>query len=40
MEFTEAEFNMKDLISEYQQYQDATCDDKEFEAEEEGEEDV
>ena len=36
MEFTEAESNMNDLISEYQQYQDATADD-EGEA---GEEDV
>ena len=27
MEFTEAESNMNDLISEYQQYQDATVDD-------------
>ncbi|RYC65960.1 hypothetical protein CHU98_g257 [Xylaria longipes] len=27
MEFTEAESNMNDLISEYQQYQDATLDD-------------
>ena len=27
MEFTEAESNMNDLISEYQQYQDATSDD-------------
>jgi len=27
MEFTEAESNMKDLVSEYQQYQEATCDD-------------
>ena len=27
MEFTEAESNMNDLISEYQQYQDATADD-------------
>lgn len=27
MEFTEAESNMNDLISEYQQYQDAYCDD-------------
>ena len=27
MEFTEAESNMNDLISEYQQYQDATIDD-------------
>ena len=27
MEFTEAESNMKDLISEYQQYQEASCDE-------------
>jgi len=27
MEFTEAESNMNDLISEYQQYQEATADD-------------
>ena len=40
MEFTEAESNMNDLISEYQQYQEATCDDEEFGGEEEGEEDV
>ena len=26
MEFTEAESNMNDLVSEYQQYQDATAD--------------
>jgi tubulin beta len=25
MEFTEAESNMNDLVSEYQQYQDATA---------------
>lgn len=31
MEFTEAESNMNDLISEYQQYQDATADDDEGE---------
>merc|ERR1711973_742415 len=31
MEFTEAESNMNDLVSEYQQYQDATADDDEFE---------
>ena len=38
MEFTEAESNMNDLISEYQQYQEATIDDDEqFEEEEEGE---
>ena len=37
MEFTEAESNMNDLVSEYQQYQDATADDDigEFEEEEE-----
>jgi tubulin beta len=29
MEFTEAESNMNDLISEYQQYQEATIDDEE-----------
>lgn len=34
MEFTEAESNMNDLVSEYQQYQEATADD-EYEAEEE-----
>merc|ERR1712219_110321 len=33
MEFTEAESNMNDLVSEYQQYQDATCDDEEFDGE-------
>jgi tubulin beta len=27
MEFTEAESNMSDLVSEYQQYQEATADD-------------
>jgi len=37
MEFTEAESNMNDLVSEYQQYQDATADDEEGD-EEEGEE--
>ena len=36
MEFTEAESNMNDLVSEYQQYQEATADDEgEFEDEEE-----
>ncbi|KAL5106309.1 Tubulin beta-4B chain protein [Taenia crassiceps] len=35
MEFTEAESNMNDLVSEYQQYQDATADDEgEFEDDE------
>jgi len=27
MEFTEAESNMNDLVSEYQQYQEATAED-------------
>jgi hypothetical protein len=36
MEFTEAESNMNDLVSEYQQYQDATADDEEHEDEEAG----
>ena len=36
MEFTEAESNMNDLVSEYQQYQDASADDEgEFDEEEE-----
>jgi tubulin beta len=35
MEFTEAESNMNDLVSEYQQYQDATVDD-DGEVEDEG----
>ena len=39
MEFTEAESNMNDLVSEYQQYQDATTDDLEFYGED-GEEDA
>ncbi|KAM7280177.1 hypothetical protein ACFE04_007311 [Oxalis oulophora] len=34
-EFTEAESNMNDLVSEYQQYQDATVDEEEYEDEEE-----
>jgi len=39
MEFTEAESNMNDLVSEYQQYQDAGVDsDMEDEEEEDGEE--
>ncbi|KAL0923987.1 hypothetical protein M5K25_004782 [Dendrobium thyrsiflorum] len=28
MEFTEAESNMNDLVSEYQQYQDSTADEE------------
>ena len=35
MEFTEAESNMNDLVSEYQQYQDASVSDGEEEYEEE-----
>ena len=38
MEFTEAESNMNDLVSEYQQYQEATVDDdleQEYEDEDE-----
>jgi tubulin beta len=35
MEFTEAESNMNDLVSEYQQYQDATVDEEEYYEEEE-----
>ena len=34
MEFTEAESNMNDLVSEYQQYQDATAEDVEYEDDE------
>ena len=34
MEFTEAESNMNDLVSEYQQYQEATAEDEQFEDEE------
>ena len=37
MEFTEAESNMNDLVSEYQQYQDATAEDGEDEDEDEDE---
>ena len=36
MEFTEAESNMNDLVSEYQQYQDATAEEEnEYDEEEE-----
>merc|ERR1712046_60446 len=38
MEFTEAESNMNDLVSEYQQYQDATADEDIEDEEEEEEE--
>ncbi|KAI7996268.1 hypothetical protein LOK49_LG10G01760 [Camellia lanceoleosa] len=41
MEFTEAESNMNDLVSEYQQYQDVTADEEgEYEEEEGYEEDA
>ena len=30
MEFTEAESNMNDLVSEYQQYQDASVEEEEY----------
>ena len=40
MEFTEAESNMNDLVSEYQQYQEATAEDEgEFEEGEQNEPD-
>ncbi len=34
MEFTEAESNMNDLVSEYQQYQEATIEEDTMEEEE------
>jgi tubulin beta len=37
MEFTEAESNMNDLVSEYQQYQDATAEEEEMDEEGEAE---
>ena len=40
MEFTEAESNMNDLVSEYQQYQDATADDEGEYEDEMGEEEI
>ncbi|XP_055957303.1 tubulin beta chain [Patella vulgata] len=40
MEFTEAESNMNDLVSEYQQYQDATAEEEGEFDEEEGEEET
>ncbi|KAK4915740.1 alpha-tubulin [Elasticomyces elasticus] len=36
MEFTEAESNMNDLVSEYQQYQEASVSEGEEEYDEEG----
>jgi tubulin beta len=38
MEFTEAEANLNDLISEYQQYQDATSEEDDISGEFEQEE--
>ena len=38
MEFTEAESNLSDLVTEYQNYQDASADDEGEEEEGEGEE--
>merc|ERR1711933_212657 len=40
LEFTEAESNMNDLVSEYQQYQDATAEEEGEFDEEEGEYDM
>ena len=40
MEFTEAESNMNDLVSEYQQYQEASVDDEEFYDEQEEEQEA
>ncbi|WAR25801.1 LOW QUALITY PROTEIN: TBB4-like protein [Mya arenaria] len=41
MEFTEAESNMNDLVSEYQQYQDATAEEEgEFDEEDEEQADI
>ena len=37
MEFTEAESNMNDLISEYQQYQEATVEDDDDHFDDDGE---
>ena len=34
MEFTEAESNLNDLVSDYQQYENATADDEEEDEEE------
>ena len=40
MEFTEAESNMNDLVSEYQQYQEASVDEEDFYEDEEAEEEM
>jgi len=39
MEFTEAESNLNDLVSEYQQYQDATAEEDDVDGEFDGEDD-
>ena len=40
MEFTEAESNMNDLVSEYQQYQEASIEDEEYFDEQEEEQEA
>ena len=40
MEFTEAESNMNDLVSEYQQYQEASVDEEDFYDDEEAEQET
>ena len=37
MEFTEAESNMNDLVSEYQQYQDASVEEEEYDEDDDDE---
>ena len=37
MEFTEAESNMNDLVSEYQQYQDASAEEEEYDEDDDDE---
>lgn len=40
MEFTEAESNLNDLVAEYQQYQNTTADDNEYEENWDGEQET
>ena len=40
MEFTEAESNMNDLVSEYRQYQEASIEDEEYFDEQEEEQEA
>ncbi|CAN6913412.1 unnamed protein product [Brassica oleracea] len=40
IEFTEAESNMNDLVAEYQQYEDATVGEEEYEEDEDKEEEA